>query len=297
MKRFFIIVFSLVLFIPFQVSAQDDLFQVKTPNVMIIFDTSDSMNMSVNVNGQGNSVWTVKKGPDNVTVYKTDGNHPDSKLYQAKNALAQIINDVVKDRVNLGFSTYAQQKIERRKGRYTRDVNVVIQGAVIEGWRRYKRYYLWDTTNDSSRTATSTSSNSFIDAWGITRSNVTAHASTGTEFTRAISIHDKSGPLHPTRTGGTFLSPTFATLKAYTITYRVTIRTHNPETNVYTFTYAPVSSAYDRYREAWSYNNPPNILTAYSPTAVVCGADTNGTPFSSPSGSWKTYFAGEGEYR
>lgn len=290
-------IFSLVLLIPFQVSAQDDLFQIKTPNVMIIFDTSDSMNMSVNLNPDGTSRWTpILRGPDNVTEYVRDGNHPYSKLYQAKKALAQIIDEVVKDRVNLGFATYAQKKIERWRGQYTRVVEEVTTTAIPEGWRRYKRYYLWDTANDSSRTATSTSSNSFVDAWSITRSNVTAHATTGTEFNRAIWIHDKSGPLHPQRTGGTFLSPTFATLKAYTITYRVTIRTHNPETNVYTFTYAPVSSAYDRYREAWTYDNPPNILTAYSATAVVCGADTNGTPFSSPSGSWKTYFAGEGEY-
>ncbi|MBM4307131.1 MAG: hypothetical protein FJ123_10380, partial [Deltaproteobacteria bacterium] len=99
MKKFWLLIFTLGLLIPFQVSAQDDLFQIKTPNVMIIFDTSDSMNMSVNVNSSGNSIWTVKKGPDLVTEYRRDGNHPDSKLYQAKQALAQIINDVVKDRV------------------------------------------------------------------------------------------------------------------------------------------------------------------------------------------------------
>ncbi|MDI6763577.1 MAG: PilC/PilY family type IV pilus protein [Thermodesulfobacteriota bacterium] len=301
MKKFFLMIFSLALFIPFQVYAQDDLFQVKTPNVMIIFDTSDSMNMSVNVNAQGNSVWTNKFGPDTVTQYVKDGNHPDSKLYQAKNALAQIINEVVKDRVNLGFSTYAQQKIERRRGQYTRE-GIVTQE---EGWRRYKRYYLWDTTNDNNgnaRTATSTSSNSFIDAWGITRSNVTAHPSTGTEFTRAISIHDKSGPLHPTRTGGTFLSPTFATLKAYTITLRVTNRTLNPETNVYTFTYTAVSPVYDRYREAWSYDL--STLTTWSTTPVVCGDDKINDPFPSTisiasgtyKGDWKTYFKDEPEY-
>ena len=273
-------ILSLVLFIPFQVSAQDDLFQVKTPNVMIIFDTSDSMNMSVTVDKFGNSVWTVKKGPDNVTEYRRDGNHPDSKLYQAKQALAQIIDDVVKDRVNLGFSTYAQQKIERRRGQYTREE--VTQAAEPEKWRRYKRYYLWDTTNDGSRNATSTSSNSFVDAWGNTRSNVVVGV---TEFSRAIYIHDKSGPLHPKWLGGS----SFQTTKAYTITYRVTLRTHNPETNVYTFTYGPVSPAYDRYQETYIYDS-------WSSSAVVCGADTKNNPFPSPSGSWKTYFSGDAEY-
>ncbi len=99
MKRFFLMIFSLVLLMPFWASAQEDLFLVKTPNVMIIFDTSDSMNMSVNVNDRGNSVWTNQFGPDKVTQYVKDGNHPDSKLYQAKRALAQIIDEVVKDRI------------------------------------------------------------------------------------------------------------------------------------------------------------------------------------------------------
>ncbi|MDI7261788.1 MAG: PilC/PilY family type IV pilus protein, partial [Thermodesulfobacteriota bacterium] len=296
MKKFFIMIFSLVLFIPFQVFAQDDLFQIKTPNVMIIFDTSDSMNMSINVNAQGTSVWTNKFGPDKVTQYVKDGNHPDSKLYQAKQALAQIINDVVKDRVNLGFATYAQRKIERRKGRYTRDVEVVTQAEVKEAWRRYKRYYLWETTNESSRNATSIYSNSFVDAWGNTRSNVVVGV---TEFSRSIWIHDKSGPLHPKWLGGS----SFEATKPYTITYRVTARTHNPETNVYTFTYGPVSSAYDRYREGWSYNiftTPATDWILIPPPKGDCGSDTKDIYFPEkappPNGLWRTHFAGEGEY-
>ncbi|MBM4308440.1 MAG: hypothetical protein FJ123_17055, partial [Deltaproteobacteria bacterium] len=286
MKKFWLIIVSLAILIPFQVSAQDDLFQIKTPNVMIIFDTSDSMNMSVNVDSKGNSIWTTKKGPDGVTQYRKDGNHPDSKLYQAKQALAQIIDEVVKDRVNLGFSTYAQIKIERRRGQYQREE--VVQAAEPEKWRRYKRYYLWDTTNDSTRTATSIYPDSFIDAWGNTRSNVTAHPTTGTTFSRSIWIHDKSGPLHPKWIGGS----NFETTKAYTITYRVTDRTHNAETNVYTFTYKPISSNYDRYREQYFYDS-------WSTTEVFCGADTVGNPFpatQSSGGTWKTYFSGESEY-
>jgi hypothetical protein len=286
MKGFFLIILSLFLSAPIQAFAQDDLFQVKTPNVMIIFDTSDSMNMSVNVNSSGQSVWTVKRGPDGVTEYVRDGNHPDSKLYQAKQALAQIINDVVKDRVNLGFSTYAQQKRERWRGQYKR-AGIVTQ---TEGWRRFKRYYLWDMTNDSVRTANSTSPDSFVDAWGNTRSNVVVGS---TQFNRAIWIHDKNGPLHPNRTGGNFWNPVFATPRPHTITYRVTNRTHNPETNVYTFTYGPVSSNYDRYREAWSYDI--STLHTWSSTPLTCSTDKKGDPFPEkappPSGAWRTYFA------
>jgi hypothetical protein len=296
MKKFLLFIFTLVFLVPFQVSAQDDLIQIKTPNVMIIFDTSDSMNMSVNVNAQGNSVWTVKKGPDSVTEYRRDGNHPDSKLYQAKQALAQIINDVVKDRVNLGFSTYMQHKIERRRGRYTRDEEVVDQWEQIEAWRRYKRYYLWGTTNDGSRNANSIYADSFVDAWGNTRSSVTAHPSTGSEFSRSIWIHDKSGPLHPKWLGGS----SFEATKAYTITYRVTARTHNPETNVYTFTYTPVSPAYDYYWEYWSYDIFTTPDTDWKTFLIDCGPDTKNNYFpekaAPPNGPWRTYFAGEGEY-
>ncbi len=59
---------------------------------MIIFDTSSSMEMSVNVDPKGSSIWTNKKGPDGTTYYRKDGNHPDSKLYQAKKALGEIID-------------------------------------------------------------------------------------------------------------------------------------------------------------------------------------------------------------
>jgi len=280
MKKLLPILF-LLFFIPILAYGQSDLFQVKTPNVMIIFDTSDSMNMSINVDSKGNSIWTTKKGPDNVTQYRKDGNHPDSKLYQAKSALKQVIDEVVKDRVNLGFSTYAQQKIERRRGEYQREE--VVQAAEAEKWRRYKRYYLWNTTNDGTRYANSIYPDSFVDAWGATWTNVKVNVTT---FNRTIYIHNKSGPLHPKWLGGS----SFEATKPYTITYKVTNRTLNPETNVYTFTYSPITSAYDRYQEQYFYEG-------WSYSAVDCGADTKNNPFPDKQSSvWKTYFAGDSEY-
>jgi hypothetical protein len=243
MKKIYLSLLSIIFFIPL-ITYGDDLFQVKTPNVMIIFDTSSSMEMSVNVDSKGNSIWTAQKGPDKVTQYRQDGNHPDSKLYQAKNALSQIINEVVKDKVNLGFSTYAQEKIETRRGQYKRDQSVVIQAGVSEAWRRYKRYYVWGTTNDSTRTQTSIYPDSFIDAWNVNHLSVTASPTTGTTFSRAIWIHDKGGPLHPqTCSSGAQCVGRFLATKSYTITYRVTARTLNPETNIYTFTYTPTTPA------------------------------------------------------
>jgi hypothetical protein len=283
MKKFAFSFIFLMVLIPGIALTEDDIFKVKTPNVMILFDTSDSMNMSINVDSKGNSIWTNKYGPDKVTQYRKDGNHPDSKLYQAKQAMSQVIQDVVKDRVNLGFGTYAQVRIEKKRGQYKRDE--VTQAAETEAWRQNKRYYLWDTTNDSTRYATSVYGDSFIDAWNVTRSGVTADPTKGSTFTRVQNIHDKT-TLHPRWLGGS----NFQTAKAYTITYRVTARAYNAETNVYTFTYLPISAAYDRYQEKI-------YSTGWSSSSVVCGSDTVDTPFpATQTGGWKTHFAGEGEY-
>jgi hypothetical protein len=294
MKKLILSTFTLILLIPFLAFGQEsDLFKVKTPNVMIIFDTSGSMGMSVNVDKYGNSIWTNKYGPDKVTPYRQDGNHPDSRLYQAKQALSQIIDQVVGDKVNLGFSTYAQTRIERSRGQYKHDEKVIDQYAQSDSWIRYKRYYIWSTTNDqSNRTATSIYADSFVDYWGITRSSVTADPTTGTTFTRAIWIHDKSGPLHPQvcSSGAQCVGyyGYFLATKAYTITYRVTARTLNAETNVYTFTYTPISPAYDYYGE-YTYND------GWSTSSKNCGSDKKNNPWSWRQGSnpnyWYTHFS------
>ncbi|MGB9627792.1 MAG: pilus assembly protein, partial [Thermodesulfobacteriota bacterium] len=293
-------VFSIFLFLSFmffigQARADEDIFQVKTPNVMIIFDTSSSMEMSVTVDVKGNSVWTNKYGPDKVTQYRKDGNHPDSKLYQAKKALSEVIDQVVKDKVNLGFSTYAQEKIEKWRGRYKRDVTTTIS----EAWRRYKRYYIWEKINDSTRTATSIYPDSFIasiGSWSYTVNNVVADPKNGTTFDRAIWIHDVNGPLHPQLcSSGVDCVNGFKALKPYTITYRVTARTYNPETNVYTFTYTPISPSYDRYREAWSYDIFTTDETNWITSLIDCGSDTKGNYFPEkappPNGPWRTHFS------
>jgi hypothetical protein len=282
MKKLILSIFTLIFFAPFLATAQeDDIFKVKTPNVMIIFDTSASMEMSINTNTYGGSIWTVKKGPDAVTPYRQDGNHPDSKLYQAKKAMSEIIDQVVKDKVNLGFSTYAQNQIVRSRGKYQRDEKIIDQYAQSEAWIRYKRYYAWGTTNDITRYADSIYADSFVDAWGVPHASVVAHPSTGTTFTRAIWIHDKSGPLHPNWIGGN----SYQTTKPYTITYRVTARTLNAETNVYTFTYTPISPAYDYYWEQ-VFND------GWTAPSKDCGLDKKNNPWSWKQGtSWYTHFS------
>jgi hypothetical protein len=292
MKKFAFSIFIFMFVIPFLSIAQtpDDLFKVQTPNVMVIFDTSSSMEMSMNIDKYGNSIWTTKYGPDKVTPYRLDGSHPDSKLYQAKDALSQIINEVVKNKVNLGFSTYAQQKIDQTRGQYKRDEKVITQYAQNEAWFLYKRYYIWSTTNDSTRTATSIYNNSFVDAWGNTRP-VDPVNPTNTTFTRAIWIHDKSGPLHPQVCGG---GPQcvgyygyFLATKPYTITYKVTVAPSlNPENGVYTYTYAPTSAAYDWYGEY--------TFTKTYTSSKDCGSDKKNNPWeATQSGGWVTHFSND----
>ena len=85
MKKFILSISCFILLIPFLAYGQDDIYAVKTPNVMIIFDTSNSMEQKPDGWGQGEG-WA--KGVDgNWYNFEGKGNHPGSKLYQAKKAL------------------------------------------------------------------------------------------------------------------------------------------------------------------------------------------------------------------
>ena len=58
-------------------------------------------------------------GPGDRLFFERRRRSPLSKLYQAKLALKKVLNDL--EGINLGFSTYAQSKTERRRGKYVRD--------------------------------------------------------------------------------------------------------------------------------------------------------------------------------
>ena len=104
---------------------------VITPNAMIIFDTSYSMNyksdggypsaskVTVDSEGYRNGIDKDYQGPGTEYFFEMGGDHPLSKLYQAKLALKKVLNGL--EGINLGFSTYGQSKTERRRGQYVRD--------------------------------------------------------------------------------------------------------------------------------------------------------------------------------
>lgn len=169
MKRVILTVSCLILLIPILAYGQNDIYSVKTPNVMVIFDTSNSMEQQPNGLGQG-------AGPANdidgvLRPFEGRGNHPGSKLYQAKQALSTIIKSVVQDRVNLGFSTYQQMKSpDHMWGNYSRQYRYHYAAAnPVYKWR--KLYYEFYKTQDSWSTTVFTK-DSFKDQWGITRNGV-----------------------------------------------------------------------------------------------------------------------------
>ena len=280
MKRsiFYKLLFSLVylfLFIPGLIYGQSDLFEIRTPNAMIIFDTSSSMNMDVN--GSSVSIGNAKGMDGNTYNFEGGGNHPNSKLYQAKQALRDVIKNL--ENVNLGFATYGQRKQEKWRGYYKRwTITQAYQPP--RNWCD-KRYYRWTTTNDTSpRYATSFSSNSFKDAWGTEHTSVEKNVYT---FQRKIWIHDKATYLHPP-----YVSGSFQATKEYWIQYKVTDITYNAEYNWYVFKYEVQSPSYDLYQEYYPRRLEP---------CGSCGPDTENAPFSRDWGTWKTYFSGEDEYK
>ena len=197
---------------------------VKTPNVMIIFDTSNSMEQQPNGLGQGAGLATGVDGKS--YPFEGRGNHPGSKLYQAKQALSTIIQSVVQDRVNLGFSTYAQLKSpDQMWGYYSQQYRYHYAATnPVYYWR--KLYYEFYKQQDSWSTTVFTK-DSFTDQWGTLHTGVKV----GSTFTHAKTLSDSplnDGKSPPPNPPGTFLKD---------LNYTVTSIVYNGEYNWYTFTY------------------------------------------------------------
>jgi hypothetical protein len=254
------IVFSVLFFlflIPFMAYGQNDLFQVKTPNVMIVFDTSNSMDNQPSgwSQGSGNAV-----GIDGKTYnFEGGSNHPNSKLYQAKSALNQIIDSVVKDRVNLGFSTYAQFKTDIRRGYYQRDRRNYT-APTSDQYRWNKLYWRFNNYAHGAWTSYSFAKDSFTDVWGFLRTGVSVGYTFTIVHTFDNSPNNDGMSVPPPHPPGTYVG---------NLTIKVTSITYNPEMNWYTFAYSSVS--HDHYETTYRYlyfptNNPIDCDTQFSKT-------------------------------
>lgn len=256
---------------PLVILGQSDLFEIRTPNVMIIFDTSSSMNMDVN--GVAVSAGNALGIDGKIYNFEGGGNHPNSKLYQAKQALRNVIKNL--ENVNIGLATFGQRKQEKWRGYFRKWA--LIQPAQPEKKWCEKRYWRWRTVTitDGPRYANDFSQNSFKDSWGNLRTDIKI----GSRFYRTILLDDKLNSLIPPHSN--------LKKKSYDLWYTVTDIKFNAEYGWYTFTYISDSLTYDLYEETIMKIDGCNS----------CGSDTEGDPFPRNwSGGWSTYFKGEAEY-
>jgi len=116
------------------------------PNVFFIFDNSDSMNevpyknqygaayqvswwrwkYAIKLDQYGNPLYSgegfqrytnpERASDPNPNSYLSGGNHPESKMFQAKLALRQVLSEI--DNVNMGFATYLQERRPRVRALY-----------------------------------------------------------------------------------------------------------------------------------------------------------------------------------
>lgn len=286
MKKNIITVLFIILLIPFSAYGQEDIFQVKTPNAMIIFDTSSSINMDPSgnsvsshnacIDADGNLQTTNQGHPPcsgGYTSYnfESGGNHPDSKLYQAKLALKQVIQEVVQDKVNLGFSTYAQSKTEKRRGYYKRDRRNYTT-PIADRWRWTKVYWRFNNYRHSYNT-TSFSPNSFTDFMGNTQSGVSIGYTFYYTHTFNNSPNNNGMNVPPPHPPGTYNA---------SLRYTVTNIVYNAEYNWYTYYYQ--SDTHDHYEET------TRTVYFFDSNPIDCDS-----VFTTPWGSWKTYRSTDAE--
>ena len=252
MKKYLILLTVFLLGTPVFLYGQSDLIEVAPPNAMIIFDSSSSMNLDekgIPVNS-GKATGEDGKSKD----YQGGGNHPNSKLYQAKQKIKEVIKDI--EDINLGFSTYGQAKTELRRGYYVRGRQDWNPGTAPtpDQWRWTKKYWRFNNYNHGFQMTSRTLDKSIGD--------------TSTEKNHTFDDSPKNnGCSCPPPHGGTYKADLVYTIYAITL---------NAETNVYTYYYA--SPAHEHYEETTS----EKYFTNNNP--IDCD-----TVFPRPSGTWNTY--------
>lgn len=165
------------------------------PNVMIIFDNSDSMQdvpytnpggVAVRPSGvewrrdimdqdgnayrdsNGNLVWTIRpdrNGLPGATRLASGGNHPASKLYQAKEALNRVLDGLTVGEdysggVNLGFATYMSDRVPQVRAKYYQ-IYPAVPGTTTDSPLRWEVLERKTSATSWNTYVTSTSPTSF----------------------------------------------------------------------------------------------------------------------------------------
>jgi len=305
MKKYLILLITILLGVPSLLYGQSDIVLVMPPNAMIIFDSSASMNSKADGTG-ANAGWKLvdKDGnvspdgtaPWNWVYFEGGGNHPDSKLYQAKLALKWVIKDLVD--INLGFSTYAQFKTDARVGRYNRtrsDCTGGQSGSAPTCWSK-KLYWRWNKYSHSYSSTSTLAMGSFKDVWGNNQTGMSV-GSTLWEIKHTFD-DDTVSP------SGNSVPPTYKADLQYTITNIVL----NAEFNFYTYYYSSLSHNHYEEQYQWVSKNPSGCLADCSNcnnsdcSGLIDCSDPNKAPFKGdfknpwPSTTWTTFYPGDAGY-
>ena len=285
MKKYLILFIAIFLGAPSLLYGQSDLVEIMTPNAMILFDSSASMNSKTDGTG-ANASWQFVDKDGNVSpkgtapytwyYFEGGGNHPDSKLYQAKLALKKVITDLLD--INLGFSTYAQWKTEARVGRYVRDRwnctgGTPAQGATSDQCTWQKLYWRWNTKTDSGSSTSSLPLGNFTDKWGQVQLNMAIGSK----------LYEKN---HPCIVKTVPPHPPVSCSPLPDLEYTITNIVLNAEMNIYTYNYT--SAIYDVYEAQYFYvtkNTSGSVCHSMAFYGYNCNTDF---PATQP-GGWTTY--------
>ncbi len=259
------------------------------PNAFIIFDNSDSMQdvpyldvngLSVRPSGRqwrqnvtldSNSRvtgWTNVTWPDvlpwldenaNPTRLASGGNHPSSKLYQAKLALNVILDNI--SEVNLGLATYMSQRDPRVVAKYYRVVPAV-PGTTTDDPIYWQVLDLANNPTNDNRTVYSSTDSSFSFC-----SQTFSGLGVGDTFSVPRTCAQSSPP-----------DPSGCSLRTEMITY--------------TISEAAVPEYRDGviYRYRWKFSAP---YRQYRYTTITDAADTY-DPTVAPDGTWHTSYPAVG---
>jgi hypothetical protein len=290
MKKYLVLLIAILLGGPSLAYGQSDIVLIMPPNAMIIFDSSASMNSkadgttanasNVKVDKDGN-VFPQGTAPWISYNFEGGGNHPDSKLYQAKLALKWVIKDLVD--INLGFSTYAQFKNELRTGRYVRDRwnctgGVAAQPATSDTCTWKRLYWRWNTQSLSYSSTSSLPMGNFKDVWGQDQTGMSVGSKL---YKHNHTFIVKTVPPHPPNT--------YLADLEFTITNIVL----NAEMNYYTYYYT--SATYDIY-ETYNFTVTRNTTgTACKPMSFY-GYDCDTELPATQPGGWQTYLSSDPQY-